>query len=275
MWLRADLEPRQREPYRRMGRVLGEVGRYRYLLDEFHDSRGVDFGTPWQLRARNERFALWERPGLLPMAYAYRSYAVTLGIDYVREAFAIARGHPKGVATLAANASALGASPDLLAESELVIRLADSEAVDAVQVAPAGVRSADARGPDFRALLRAAYRERRAQPRLPVRFRRVAPDHMRLEVDAGAEPAVVFVTEAHHPWWRAEVDGATAPLLRANMLFMAVRVGPGAHRVDLQLRPPLAVAGADWLTRMSWLTLLAAGGLHAVRALRRGRRTSV
>jgi hypothetical protein len=279
MWLRADLEPRQREPYRRMGRVLGEVGRYRYLLDEFHDGRGVDFGPPWQLRARNEHFALWERPGLLPMAYAYRSYAVTLGIDYVREAFAIANGHPKGVATLAADASALEASPDLLVDGELVIRLADPEGADAVQPAPAGMRSADApvdaRGSDFRARLRAAYRERSAQPRLPVRYQRVAPDHMQLEVDAGAEPAVVFVTEAHHPWWRVEVDGATAPLLRANMLFMAVRIGPGAHRIDLRLRPPLAVTGADGLTRLSWLTLLAAGGLHAARGLRRRRRASV
>jgi hypothetical protein len=279
MWLRADLEPRQREPYRRMGRVLGEVGRYRYLLDEFQDNRGVDFGPPWQLRARNERFALWERPGLLPMAYAYRSYAVTLGIDYVREAFAIANGHPKGVATLAADDSAFESSPDLLADGELVIRLADPESADAAQPATSGERSADrlvdARGPDFRARLRAAYREHSAQPRLPVRYRRVAPDHMQLEVDAGAEPAVVLVSEAHHPWWRVEIDGATAPLLRANMLFMAVRVGPGAHRIDLRLRPPPAVTGAEWLTKLSWLTLLAAGGLHAVRALRQRRRASV
>jgi hypothetical protein len=86
---------------------------------------------------------------------------------------------------------------------------------------------------------------------------------------------VVFVTEAHHPWWRVEVDGAAAPLLRANMLFMAVRVGPGAHRIDLRLRRPLVVAGADWLTNLSWLALLAAGGAHAARRLRRRRSAAV
>jgi hypothetical protein len=80
---------------------------------------------------------------------------------------------------------------------------------------------------------------------------------------------VVFVTEAHHPWWRVEVDGAAAPLLRANMLFMAVRVDPGAHRIDLRLRRPLSVAAADWLTSLSWLALLATGSVYAVRRLRR------
>lgn len=271
MWLRGDLEPRQREPYRRMGRVLGEIGRYRYLLDELRQNRGVDFGLPWRLRMRNERFALWERPDVLPVAYAYRSYAVTLGIDYIREAFVIYHAHPKGMVTLAGDESQLGSSPDLLDESALSIQLADpGRAALAARFAGEVV---DLRGADFRARLASAYRGRGAQPRLPVDYRRIAPDHMQLEVDAGGEPAVVFVTEAHHPWWRVEVDGAAAPLLRANMLFMAVRVGPGAHRIDLRLRPPLVVAGADRLTGLSWLALLAAGGLCAVRALRRRRGT--
>jgi hypothetical protein len=80
---------------------------------------------------------------------------------------------------------------------------------------------------------------------------------------------VVFVTEAHHPWWRAEVDGAPAPVLRANMLFMAVRVGPGAHQIELRLTRPLIVAAADWLTSLSWLGLLAVGAMYALRGLRR------
>jgi hypothetical protein len=279
MWLRDDLKPWQREPYHRMGRVLGEVGRYRYVLDEFRDTAGVSLGPPWRLRARNERMALWERPGVLPMAYAYRSYAATLGIDYVREAFVIYNAHPKGAATLAADASPPDYAEDLLADSALVIQLADSEPSTTAQPAVAATRFAnklvDLRGPDFRARLEAAYRERDTRPRLPVHYRRVAPDHMQLEVDAGGEPAVVFVTEAHHPWWRVEVDGAAAPLLRANMLFMAVRVGPGAHRIDLRLRRPLVVAGADWLTNLSWLALLAAGAAHAARRLRRRRSAAV
>ncbi len=207
------------------------------------------------------------------MAYAYRAFAATLGTDYVREAFAICNAHPRGVATLAADAAPRDAAESLLADSALVIQLADPEPSASAQSAAAAARLADklvdARGADFTARLQAAYRERSSRDRLPVRYRRPAPDHMQLEVDAGAEPAVVFVTEAHHPWWRAEVDGAPAPLLRANMLFMAVRVGPGAHRIELRLRRPLVVAAADWLTNLSWLALLAVGGMHALRGLRR------
>jgi hypothetical protein len=44
-----------------------------------------------------------------------------------------------------------------------------------------------------------------------------------------------------HPWWFASVDGAPAPLLRANILFRAVAVPPGRHTVRFELRP---LAGA-------------------------------
>jgi hypothetical protein len=207
------------------------------------------------------------------MAYAYPSYAVTLGTDYLREAFAIYNAHPRGVATLAADASLPHFSEELLADSELVIRLADPEpAADARHPGVAerfADKLVDVRGSDFMARLRAAYREHSTRARLPVRYRRVAPDHLQLEVDAGSEPAVVFVTEAHHPWWRVTLDGAAAPLLRANMLFMAVRVGPGRHKIELRLSPPLIVAGADGLTALCWLALLAAGCAQAVRRLRR------
>ncbi|HEY5658725.1 MAG TPA: hypothetical protein VIY27_13130 [Myxococcota bacterium] len=275
MWLRDDIEPRQRVSYRRMGNVLGEVGRYRYLLEEFRELPGVDFGPPWRRVATNERFALWERPVVLPMAYAYRAYAVTLGSQPVYEAFAIYNGHPLGVATIAASASGERAPEDLLAESVLVIQLGEPEPGAAVPPPPAAERFADKfvdlRAPDFRARLRRAYAERSAQQWLPATFRRLATDHLQLEVDAGAEPAVVVVSEAHHPWWRVEVDGTAAPLLRANMLFMGVRVGPGRHRIDLRLRRPLAVAGADTVTGASWAALLIAGGARAVRRLRRRR----
>jgi hypothetical protein len=51
------------------------------------------------------------------------------------------------------------------------------------------------------------------------------------------------------PWWRARVDGEPAPVLRAMSTFMAVRVGPGEHRVDFAFRCPALVRGADWLSR--------------------------
>jgi len=47
----------------------------------------------------------------------------------------------------------------------------------------------------------------------------------------------VVLNDPYHPWWVAEVDGREVPVLRANVLFRAVRVGPGAHRVRFVFRP--------------------------------------
>ena len=90
-----------------------------------------------------------------------------------------------------------------------------------------------------------------------------------LEADAGAAPAIVFVSEAHHPWWQARVDGEAAEVLRAQLAFMAVRVPPGTHRVELELRPPLAVRMADRVTQLAWLVLAGAALVAGLRALRR------
>ncbi|MFL5121536.1 MAG: hypothetical protein ACJ8C8_13870 [Microvirga sp.] len=51
----------------------------------------------------------------------------------------------------------------------------------------------------------------------------------------------VVVNDPYHPWWFAAVDGADAPVLRANVLFRAVAVPPGRHTVRFDFRP---LAGA-------------------------------
>lgn len=278
LWLLYDLPPRQREGHRRMGQVLGEIGRYRYLLDEFRESDGVELGAPWRRIARNERFALWEQPAVAPMAYAYRAYDVTLGTARAREAFAVAGAHPKGIATIAGDALSAETLEAILSDSARVIRL-----VDAGPRQPASRRNAsiasrfaekfvDLGARNSGARVWDAYRDRGARERVPVRYRRAAPGHIQLEIDAGADPAVAFVAEAHHPWWRAAVDGRSAPLLQANMLFMAVRVGPGAHAIDLRFEPPWIVVAADRVTALSWLALIAVGGVRAARAISRRRR---
>ncbi len=47
----------------------------------------------------------------------------------------------------------------------------------------------------------------------------------------------VVLADAWHPWWRAEIDGREVPLLRANVIFRAVEVPPGAARVRFVFRP--------------------------------------
>jgi hypothetical protein len=66
-----------------------------------------------------------------------------------------------------------------------------------------------------------------------------------LDVEArlGA-PGVLVVLEAFDPGWRATVDGAEAPVLRANGLFRAVRLSAGRHRVAFAYRPRSAALGA-------------------------------
>ena len=63
------------------------------------------------------------------------------------------------------------------------------------------------------------------------------PDRVRLEVDSN-RPGYVVLLDTFGPGWRATVDGAPSPVLRANLTFRAVRVGPGRHSVEQTYRPP-------------------------------------
>jgi hypothetical protein len=47
----------------------------------------------------------------------------------------------------------------------------------------------------------------------------------------------LLLNDAWHPWWRAEVDGAPAPILKADVLFRAVQVEPGRHRIRFVFHP--------------------------------------
>lgn len=68
-------------------------------------------------------------------------------------------------------------------------------------------------------------------------------DRILLEADLSSSGFVVLV-EAYGPGWRARVDAHPAPVLRANILFRAVAVPAGRHRVELAYRPRAVVWGA-------------------------------
>jgi hypothetical protein len=63
------------------------------------------------------------------------------------------------------------------------------------------------------------------------------PSRLALEASAPS-PAVLVVMESWERGWRARVDGADAPVLRADAAFRAVRIPAGAHRVELRYEPP-------------------------------------
>ena len=53
-----------------------------------------------------------------------------------------------------------------------------------------------------------------------------------IEATASA-PSLVVVAQTYYHNWKAEVDGAPAPLLRANVAFQAVQIPAGSHKIHL------------------------------------------
>jgi len=58
------------------------------------------------------------------------------------------------------------------------------------------------------------------------------------------------LNDVWHPWWRGAVDGKPATIDKANVIFRAIKVPPGAHTVRFAFRP-LAGAYADLTSRPS------------------------
>ncbi|HWT44493.1 MAG TPA: YfhO family protein [Vicinamibacterales bacterium] len=63
--------------------------------------------------------------------------------------------------------------------------------------------------------------------------------------------------DSYDPYWHVDVDGAAAPLMRANGLFRAVHLRPGTHVVTFTYRPltlyaGAALSGAAALTLAAW-----------------------
>jgi hypothetical protein len=89
-----------------------------------------------------------------------------------------------------------------------------------------------------------------------VRHLEVRPDRVRAEV-AASGPGWLVLVDTFDPGWAARLDGAAAPLLRANVAFRAVRVPTGEHTVEIVYRPRALTAGL----MVSGLALLALCGL--------------
>lgn len=74
-----------------------------------------------------------------------------------------------------------------------------------------------------------------------------------VEVDIAAEGDLVAVPVSHHPYWRATIDGARAPVIRLAPNFVGVAAPPGRHRLALCFAPP---AWIGWLAAVTALALL-------------------
>jgi len=76
-----------------------------------------------------------------------------------------------------------------------------------------------------------------------VRVTQYAPDRVEVEVAAEASGYLVL-TDAWYPGWEATVDGKPVPVHRADLLFRAIALDAGRHRVVFTFRPVSLRVGA-------------------------------
>jgi hypothetical protein len=193
----------------------------------------------WRRVGAGPDFALWEGPEVAPFARGFRA---TVWLDDPM------RPQAPALASIALRSNAVLVSPPL-----------------------------GATGPEWTPLREAARIVVRPGLALPGRLvvspppivaevRHDGPTRLVGTIDAGAEPAMLSLAQGYHPWWRAEVDGAPAPVLRASHAMMAVPVPPGEHAIALRFAPPGWVRAADATT---FAACLAVGGFALVAAARR------
>jgi hypothetical protein len=232
---------------------LGRLGFNRLALHELYSTDGWDpivlkrhvsfhllvqrlSGTSPGKRI-DERIAAMARP----LAAANVKYLLLRGglvrlPDPLPRAYFVERAVPAADETMALS---LLADPAIDLASEVVVE-------GAGDVAPSGTP-----GPRF----------------LPVTFSSYEAAQVALSVEAPRAGYVVF-SDTNYPGWEATVNGAAAPVLRANQSFKAVRVGAGRSDVRFRFRPRSLAIGAA----LSAFTILAAGGLALAVSLRRKRR---
>jgi hypothetical protein len=87
----------------------------------------------------------------------------------------------------------------------------------------------------------------------------------RARVDT-ARPALVETPRLWLGGYQARVDGLPVIPRRSAENLVAIPVGPGPHRIELQYSPPWWLIVSFWTTLVGWLTLATRGGLALIRA---------
>ena len=69
-----------------------------------------------------------------------------------------------------------------------------------------------------------------------VKLTRYENTEVEIEVTT-SRAGFVVLNDIWHPWWRAELDGVETEILKANVLFRAVQVPAGTHKVRFSFHP--------------------------------------
>ncbi|MBN1976520.1 MAG: YfhO family protein [Anaerolineae bacterium] len=99
-----------------------------------------------------------------------------------------------------------------------------------------------------------------------VRVTHYAAERVEVEVETDV-PGYLVLTDAWYPGWEALIDDEPVVIQRADLLFRAVAVDAGSHRVVFSFRPPSLCIGAI-------ISLAGLVGLAAVLAMRVPQRLS-
>jgi hypothetical protein len=83
---------------------------------------------------------------------------------------------------------------------------------------------------------RRRYEPTEAPHKAEARFTAWRPDRIEITTEA-ANAAVLTLHSTFYPGWIAELDGKQTPILRADILFRAVEVPAGRHRVVFRFAP--------------------------------------
>ncbi len=81
------------------------------------------------------------------------------------------------------------------------------------------------------------------------------PEHVVVDVDAPGLDNWLVLTDSYYPGWRALVDGQPTPVVRADVLFRAVHVPAGTHRVEF-IYDPLSLKIGAVISALAWLLVI-------------------
>jgi hypothetical protein len=103
-----------------------------------------------------------------------------------------------------------------------------------------------------------------------VRATHYSQERIEIDVDTDA-PGYLVLTDTWYPGWEATIDAEPAPIYRADLLFRAVPIAAGSHRVVFAFRPASVRIGmVVSLVGLLCLALLAVGVARLSRRDRSG-----